>query len=197
MFTLSAAEWTDRLQQCYAVIHQQRMMDIPILNDKIMVQAVGVQPWQQGWLGVLITPWCMNLVLLPESPRDWEHLQELQQVKHPFPSGTYEFTVAHEPDIGKFQQCSLFSPMFEFTDQQTAVTVAKTVLLELMKEENREDIKSVDMAEMERPWRDENAIEEAGLDTASEAKHVERRPQLSRRELIRGRLYAEEQSDAN
>ncbi len=197
MFALSAAEWTNRLQQCYEVIHQQRMKDIPILNDNITVQALGFQPWQQGWLGVLITPWCMNLILLPESPRDWDQLQELQQVKHPFPSGTYEFTVAHEPDIGKFQQCSLFSPMFEFSDQQTAVTVAKTVLLELMKEENREELKSADMAEMESVWRDDSSGGENDQDIGSESKPAERRQQLSRRDLIRGNLYAEERSDAN
>ena len=30
-----------------------------------VLEAVGFAPWESHWLGVLVTPWCINLMLLP------------------------------------------------------------------------------------------------------------------------------------
>ena len=41
------------------------MAGVPMLNPALRVQAVGFRHWQSHWLGVLVTPWFMNLMLLP------------------------------------------------------------------------------------------------------------------------------------
>ena len=46
-------------------IQRERMADIPLLNPALEVQAVGFSVWEAYCLGVLITPWFMNLMLLP------------------------------------------------------------------------------------------------------------------------------------
>ena len=36
-----------------------------MLNPALSVEAVGFRPWDEHWLGVLVTPWFMNLWLMP------------------------------------------------------------------------------------------------------------------------------------
>jgi [NiFe] hydrogenase assembly HybE family chaperone len=53
----------------YQAIYEERMRDLPIVNPKLAVEAVGFDQWEEKDLGILITPWFMNLVLLPDSDR--------------------------------------------------------------------------------------------------------------------------------
>ena len=53
----------------YEAIYAERMRDLPIVNPRLAVEAVGFEQWEDQDLGVLITPWFMNLVLLPDSAR--------------------------------------------------------------------------------------------------------------------------------
>lgn len=54
-----------RLEFVFQRIERTAMGGIPILNPALCVSAVGVRQWQGEWLAVLVTPWFMNLVLLP------------------------------------------------------------------------------------------------------------------------------------
>lgn len=84
-------------------------------------------------LGILITPWFMNLVRLPLQ-RDDTVVAVGRTRKHMLRGEPFEFIGAHEPAIGAFAACSLFSPMFEFTDQDHARATALAVLAELRDE---------------------------------------------------------------
>jgi [NiFe] hydrogenase assembly HybE family chaperone len=115
------------LESCFLQIQQQRMTDVPILNAKLRVQAIDFQIFQQAWLGVLITPWFMNLLYL----RD-DKLTCGTKISHQFPAGQFEFTVAYEEALGFYQSCSLYSPMFEFEQQDIAVQTAQAALKALL-----------------------------------------------------------------
>ncbi|WP_059287489.1 [NiFe]-hydrogenase assembly chaperone HybE [Aquitalea magnusonii] len=58
-----------QLEALFRDIAASRMQGIPILNPALQVEAIGFQQWggPQGrlWAGVLLTPWFMNLLLLP------------------------------------------------------------------------------------------------------------------------------------
>ncbi len=45
-----------------------RMQGLPIVNPALEVEAVGFAPWEGSWLGVMVTPWGMNLTLVPGEP---------------------------------------------------------------------------------------------------------------------------------
>ncbi len=107
------------------------MARLPILNQRLCVQAVGFRPWEDGWIGVLITPWMMNLVLLPGE--DPSPAAEGSMRLHSFPAGDYEFHAAHEALFGAYEACSLFSPMQAFADQASAVAVAEEAMSTLLK----------------------------------------------------------------
>ena len=99
-----------------------------MINIRLGIHAIGFQRWQNNFMGILITPWFMNLVLLPVHEDDWSDMVELSKHSHAFPSGVYEFLVCYDSDIGYYQICSLFSPMFEFPDDAVAIETAEIVL---------------------------------------------------------------------
>src|SRR5512143_3606548 len=59
---LLAAPW-DRLVAGYTAIERLRMQGLPFLNPALQVDAVDFAPWEAFWLGVMITPWFVNLTL--------------------------------------------------------------------------------------------------------------------------------------
>src|SRR5215470_912755 len=123
----------------FKAVHETRMHDVPILNPAVGVEAVGFAPWDAHWLGCLVTPWFMNLVLLPREPEKWVRLRPGEKHTYVFPAGAFEFIAGHEHTIGEYQACSLFSPMFEFADHQTARVTAETCLKALFDAQNREE----------------------------------------------------------
>ena len=155
------------LQETFYRIHRDRMMGLPFLNPALDVQTVGFHRYADGVLGVLITPWFMNLILLPDQ-QVWEMHQVGEKVLHVFPSGQYEFTVGNEAGVGKYQMCSLFSPMSHFVDQTAAVATAEAVLVALM------DKQYVETLDQYQEW-------EAGTSPAASAPST-----LSRRALLPG-----------
>lgn len=181
------------LGDCFRRIHLERMRGLPLLNERLVVETVGFQPWQGRSLGVLITPWFMNLILLPSDEDRWQDLPIGAKMTHPFPSGDYEFILADESSIGRYQLCSLFSPMFDFADQAAAVATAEAVMEGLMDERNLDHI-SMNEREIERRWRGEPAVDEAEVeppDTESPTLEQHFQRPLSRRELLRGAFSKE------
>jgi [NiFe] hydrogenase assembly HybE family chaperone len=92
------------------------------------VQAVGFRPWGAHWLGVLVTPWFMNLVLLPRERAACHPVGERETRHHVFPAGVFEFIGNRDAVLGDYQACSLFSPMFEFADHDAARATATASL---------------------------------------------------------------------
>lgn len=166
---------SEGLEVHFRRIQRERMQGIPLLNPALEVKAVGFRCWEGRCLGVLVTPWFMNLMLLPAEGDEWEELQIGTKLHQSLPSGDYEFTLGEEDGIGRYQSCSLFSPMFEFADQAAALGAAEAVMLALMQPENR------DGAPVREDERVREEREEAGLSRRLEQP-------LSRRALLRGRL---------
>lgn len=105
-----------------------RMAGLPIVNPALAVEAVGFVPWEGCWLGVMVAPWFMNVVLAPQDPAAWQPLPQGAKRRYHFASGAYDFIGARDDIAGDFLACSLFSPMEMFGDQPTAVLTAKLAL---------------------------------------------------------------------
>jgi [NiFe] hydrogenase assembly HybE family chaperone len=111
-------------------IREERMTDVPL--PPLAVEAVGFRPWQGHWLGVLVTPWAMSLLLLPGTTENWQLPAEGKKKVISFPSGDYAFLGGVEEGMGEYQSCSLISPMGHFPDQETACLAAEAVLVALL-----------------------------------------------------------------
>jgi [NiFe] hydrogenase assembly HybE family chaperone len=158
-----------------------RMAGLAFVNPRLRVEAVRFAPWQDHWLGVLVTPWFMNLVLAPRDVAHWPPLAQGAKRRYLFPAGDYEFIGAHDAACGEFAMCSLFSPTLEFADHAQACDVARHALAALFDPRNARDD---DVG---------TAIAPSAPAGAAPPTLGERIAQpLSRRELLRGRFLARE-----
>lgn len=126
------------LEARFATIWREHMQDVPMVNPALDVQAVGWVHWEHHWLGVLVTPWFMNLVLLPRVLQFWHPIGERESRHYVFPAGVFEFIGSKDAVLGDYQACSLFSPMFEFADHAAAVATASSALAALFDAGNRQ-----------------------------------------------------------
>jgi len=101
-----------------------RMRGLAFVNPALDVEAIAFAPWEGRWLGVLVTPWFMNLILAPNDAAAWTHVAPGHKRVYHFPAGAYDFIGACDDVAGEYQMCSLFSPLLHFDDQETARLVA-------------------------------------------------------------------------
>jgi len=176
------------METAFTRIQRERMTGMPLLNPALEVQSVGFRRWENYCLGVLITPWFMNLMLLPLDANAWEELPSGSKINQSFPSGTCEFILGEEEGIGRYLMCSLFSPVFEFQNQEAAVVAAEAVLQSLMDETSRDEV-STRKRGIRTIWNREDASTAAvaGGEEANRPSLEERiRKPVSRRDVLRG-----------
>lgn len=128
-----------KLEAVFSEIALTRMVGVPILNSTLKVEAVGFREWEGRWIGVLVTPWTINLVLLPgyEAPLVPLALDEKQMWK--FPSGDYAFMGLNEPALGTCHTCSLISPVTEFATHEDALAFAQEIIIGLFAVDTQQD----------------------------------------------------------
>ena len=135
------AEWVRQLEVTFAQIARTRMAGLPVVHPRLRVQAVGFharsvrvggaadepRAIEAGALGVLVTPWFMNLVWLPLLRQDAPRHPGRKQTRQ-VGSAAFEFISAWDDSLGAYEACSLFSPMFAFVDHAAAQATAQEVL---------------------------------------------------------------------
>ena len=115
---------TTALEQAFNAV-AERMQGLGFVNPALRVQAVAFEAWEGHWLGVMVTPWSINVLLLPRERAAWRPIRQGEKQRYSFPAGEYEFIDAVDPVIGDYRMCSLFSPALDFQDHETAVLVAQ------------------------------------------------------------------------
>jgi [NiFe] hydrogenase assembly HybE family chaperone len=117
----------DRLAAIYGEIQATSMRGAPICNDALVVKAVGFQNFAGYVLGVVVTPWFLNLIVV-ESPGVGQSALPTHGLRLRFPAGDVDFGLSELKCFGRLACCSLFSPMSEFLDQQAARAAATAAL---------------------------------------------------------------------
>jgi [NiFe] hydrogenase assembly HybE family chaperone len=172
------------LERAFRAVYEERMQGLPFINPALSVEAVDVQPWNGHWLGVLITPWFMNLMLLPDNAEAWPTLRPGEKCQEAFPAGVFEFIAGHEDTLGEYLACSLFSPMFEFADHETARLTASAARAALFDKTNleRTDIALYPLA----PEREEEVQPKDSAAGMLEVLQENLSAPISRREFLQG-----------
>ena len=122
------------LETLYQKVYQEKFKGLPICNDDIQIQAIDFQLWEGQWLGILVTPWFTNLLILRQEGQHWPEfkLGKHHQREITFPAGTIKFTPRFEPELGIYLCCSLVSPMTEVASNQQALQDAKNAMRQLL-----------------------------------------------------------------
>lgn len=115
------------------------MADLPVYNKQLSIDSTAFRVWEQYDIGVVVTPWCMNLLLLPNASTHLPDVRLGQKFFMQFPSGQYEFICAYDEQLGDYGTCSVFSPMFEFSEQAVAMETATAVLSALFDEQHKSE----------------------------------------------------------
>ncbi len=191
-----------QLEQTFHKIHLENMLGIPILNPHIQVQALGFQEFEGRVLGIIITPWLMNVVLLPAAGEDWSTMQLGDKRPHKFASRTYKFMLNDIDGIGLCQTHSLYSPMRDFSSHEQALGVAQNFIDNLMVERELSEEELVDEELLGRVMRGEETPEinlddfdviepMAAVTTPVRGQNEDQilvEKKISRRNLLRGNL---------
>ena len=106
------------------------MQGLPLCNPQLSVEGVGFAAMGEHQLGVLITPWFMNLVLLPGTD-DWRDYEQGSTSEYGLPAGPYEFTTCHDDTLGHYLTAVLFRTVQDIPDQSAARDIAVEILSEL------------------------------------------------------------------
>jgi [NiFe] hydrogenase assembly HybE family chaperone len=140
---MTAAARAAALEALFRTIAATRMAGVPILHPALQVQAVGFEsePLGRCAVGVLVTPWFMNLVRVPLIAAGAADSDPGAAEEAIAPAGRmrtrqvgnerFDFIGAAEPGFGAYESCSLFSPMSGFVDHAAAVATAQAVLGQL------------------------------------------------------------------
>lgn len=167
--TALAATLPTRFEAAFREIHVGQMRGVPLLNETLEVKAIGFRPHEGRVLGLLVTPWFMNIVLVPGPDEDWSGLVPGAKEIIAFPSGDYEFVGANRPETGPYKACSLFSPMFDFTSMLQATETARAALAALFDPAIREEgDRSDEIRRARQEAVDAEAARAAGVEATDE-----------------------------
>ena len=97
------------------------------------MQAVPFKVWEDQWVGVLVTPWFINLLIIHRQGQSWPtlNLAKGNDIAVQFPVGKIKFTPRFEPELGTYLCCSLASPMGDFSSHEQALGSAQDVMRQL------------------------------------------------------------------
>lgn len=181
---LSPSQIAHDFKSAFAEIHRTKMQDMPFCNRSLHVDTIGFQYYGARILGVLLTPWCMNLVITKGAKEDWGNFKIGDKRIINFPSGDYEFIFNIREGLGPYFACSLFSPMDEFSSQLQALETARAIMGELF---NKDNVEINDRADEIRELREKELNPPEAAEAENTLKELnEPAPALSRRALFTG-----------
>lgn len=123
---------SSQVELAFRRIEAERMAGLSFCNDALRVEAVGFSLHEDQWLGALVTPWTLNLLLLPARAETWVGAPEGRRLMIEYPAGQFAFLGGEEKEIGEYLACPLFASMAQFDDQQTARLTAHASLIALL-----------------------------------------------------------------
>lgn len=109
------------------------MRGLPIVNPNLAVDATSPRILGEHLVCVLISPWFMNLVLLPGT-REWDDDEQGTTVDIAFPHESLEFTICRDSAIGTYLSAVLFRTVIDFPGMETALHIADDIVERLFSE---------------------------------------------------------------
>ncbi len=125
----------DALVSHFRTIYRERMRALPIVNEKLDVEATEFEEFGEHRLGVLTAPWFMNMVLLPGTD-EWSESAQGDKVQIMLPAGEYEFVICRDDAFDDvYLSAVLFRSTADFPDMQTARDIADEIMRRLLDED--------------------------------------------------------------
>ncbi|NVK18405.1 MAG: [NiFe]-hydrogenase assembly chaperone HybE [Methylocystaceae bacterium] len=175
-----------KLESCFNHILNENMQGINILNHELEVEAVEFQHWDGRMLGMIITPWFVNLVMLPKNGDNWDQLALGQKEKIAFPSKDLDMMVNDIDGFGYCRTYSLYSPCKDLPNQESARIAAAMFLRDLLDETKRVE-PTYSEEQIARYLEKEDMIHQEELKKQF-SEPLQMKEEVNRRDLLRGKL---------
>lgn len=130
---VAAQPWRDSPQRAvqahFEALYASAMQGLPFLNTALSVRALGFQRIDGDWLGALIAPWCVQLMLLPGGGRLWQHMPTGERAAVALPVGMLDFIAeAGEGIVPAFQ----YFPLLNGVGQLPGMDAAQAVVCDAL-----------------------------------------------------------------
>lgn len=114
-----------QLEQVFQTIAASDMHQLPFFQPQIPVRACGFQLFEHQWVGSLLTPWMLSLLVLPGPDQQWQPRTVGDKLALTLPCGNVRFTVGEIEGCGQYLASSLMSPLDKHLGAQQAVALAE------------------------------------------------------------------------
>ncbi|KAA3649224.1 MAG: [NiFe]-hydrogenase assembly, chaperone, HybE [Proteobacteria bacterium] len=128
-----AAPWAtspqDAVQAHFDTVWRTAMQGLPFVNDALQVRALRFERIDGDWLGGLVTPWCVQLMLLPGGGTLWADVSAGTRSAVALPVGMLPF-IADSSDgtLQAFQYFPLVNSVSGLPDMASAEAVVLDAL---------------------------------------------------------------------
>ncbi|EKN5910787.1 TPA: hydrogenase-2 assembly chaperone [Yersinia enterocolitica] len=113
------------LEQVFGQVAADEMRGLPFYRDHIPLRACGFQLFEQQWIGALLTPWMLSLVVLPGPQQSWQRRAVGERLMLALPCGGISFTVSEIAGCGQYLSRSLMSPLDTSLSAERALQLAE------------------------------------------------------------------------
>ncbi len=111
--------------EAFDKVHKESMQEMPFCASNINVASSNFQLMDGHWLGVLLTPWMISIMLLPSDQVSHPDREVTSKIGIQLANDNYTFTVGEQEGVGKYYACSIMSPLSGIASQEEAMTLVK------------------------------------------------------------------------
>src|SRR5476649_2169292 len=94
------------LERLFHGIAESEMRTLPFYRPRIPIRACGFQLFERQWIGALLTPWMLSLLVLPGPGQEWPRRSVGTRLALALPCGNVNFTLG-EIDGSQYLSSSL------------------------------------------------------------------------------------------
>lgn len=114
------------LETVFNRVADSEMRELPFFRPAIPVKACGFTLFEQQWVGCMLTPWMMSLLVLPGPGQRWQPRVAGERLALQLPCGNVTFIhseIGAPEEIHQYLSCSLMSPI------ESAMTAEQALML--------------------------------------------------------------------
>lgn len=104
------------------------MQELPFYRSDIPCFCPPFILFEGQWIGTVLTPWTLSLVILPGPEQEWDMREIGEKIALQLPYRTFTFTVSGIEQIPQYLSCSLLSPLDPQLSGEQAIQLSKDCL---------------------------------------------------------------------
>lgn len=115
----------EQLETRFSEIAEKEMKGLPFYREGIPVKAGGFTLFENQWIGSVLTPWMLELVVFPGPSQEWPHRKVGDRIGLELPCGQIKFVVGELAGGMQYLACSLMSPLDRHLAAEHAVELVE------------------------------------------------------------------------